>query len=506
MDNIGNWITYWGNVNENKEMVVYKDRRITYYEMNKRINRLANVLREKFDVQKGDRVLNLLGNRLEYLEIILACSKLGALIVPVNIRLVSTEVEYIVGNADPKVIFTENDLSDKLEGIKDNNKYKNIINIDESVYEDLVNDSHEAEPDNQATWDDDFGILYTSGTTGLPKGAILSQKNIRMSADNLITAKGYTFNERIGIVLPLCFTGTLINITPVFRVGGTIILDSDFDPGRYLEMIEKEKITILIGVPTIYKFMYDHPNFESTDFSSVREGTVGGASIALPIIEAYRKKNVPIGVTYGLTEGSGINLVAYPEYFEKNAALKPGLWNDIRIVDDNGNDVETGEVGEILIKGPTVFKGYWKNPTATAETIKEGWLYTGDLAKQEVDGLYYIVDRKKDMIKTGGINVYGAEVENVLYDHPSVKEGAIIGVPHPDWDEAVVAVITLKPGYTFNKDEMFKFFRERLADYKCPKEIIVIDQMPLSVSGKILKKELREANQDLFMNKMDVSK
>ncbi|MEH7112483.1 AMP-binding protein [Neobacillus niacini] len=500
LGNIGYWIKYWAAINKNKELLIFKDKRITYSAMNEKVNRIANALREKLGIRKGDRIVNLLSNRVEFLEILLACSKIGALIVPMNIRLVEREVEYIVGDASPKVIFTEDTLISKLQAVIDNKAVEHVINVDTDIYENLARTSSIKEPENQAVWEDEFGILYTSGTTGLPKGAVLTQENIKASTHNLIASRGYQGKDRLGVVLPLCFTGTIVNIIPLIHVGGTLVLDTGFDPERYLKMIEKEKLTILMGVPTVFKFLYDHPLFDSTDFSSIRDGNVGGAPMPKPLILAYQEKGIALSGCYGLTEGSGINMVLYPEHIDRFAALQPAMWNEIRVVNDQGDDVGPGEVGELIIKGATVFKGYWNNTEATAETIKNGWLYTGDIAEVDEEGFVFIVDRKKDMIVTGGLNVYGSEVENILYAHPSVREGAVIGVPHAVWGEAVVVAVVPKPGHIIDEKEMIKFFRERLADYKCPKAVIGVEKLPLSTSGKVLKKQLREQFQSVFLN------
>jgi len=346
----------------------------------------------------------------------------------------------------------------------------------------------------QAGWEDDFAILYTSGTTGFPKGAVLTQLGILSVTHNMMTAFGHSHRDRFMLQLPLCFTGALIPLSmPVFHAGGTVFLEKDFVPARSLELIEREKITVSCGVPTLWKLVSDETGFADADFGSMRLILCGGAPVPLSLLRVYQEKGVPFTAGYGLTEGGGFNMyLPADQVATKSGGYIPLLWNDVRAVDREGQTLLPGEIGEIIIKGPVVMREYWNDPEASAEAVKEGWLYTGDLAKVDEDGYFYIVDRAKDMIVSGGLNTYPAEVENVIYSFPGVSQAAVIGLPHKVWGEMVAAIVVPRPGETIEEDRLIAFCRENLADYKCPKTVILTEALPLSTAGKVLKRALRE--------------
>jgi fatty-acyl-CoA synthase len=280
---------------------------------------------------------------------------------------------------------------------------------------------------------------------------------------------------------------------PIFHAGGTIFLEKDFIPARSLELIEDEKITVSCGVPTLWKLVSDEAGFSDADFGSLRLILCGGAPVPVSLLRTYQEKGVPFTAGYGLTEGGGFNMYLPPvQVARKSGGYIPLLWNDVRAVNLEGQACSPGEIGEIIIKGPVVMRAYWNNPEASRETIKDEWLYTGDLAKVDDEGYFYIVDRAKDMIVSGGLNTYPAEVENVIYSFPGVSQAAVIGLPDEVWGEMVVAVVVPKPGETIEEGELIAFCRENLADYKCPKNIVLTDALPLNAAGKVLKSLLRE--------------
>ncbi len=492
--NMGRWISWWSRVDPGKDAVVFQDRRVSYGELNERVNRVANALRESFGVRRGDRIGCLLTNCTAYYEIAFACSKIGARLVPFNVRLTGREIAYMGKDSSPKVVFTEALFLPVLECLQAESPEIRLINLDKGEYQGLLDAGSPEEPVDQAGWEDDFAILYTSGTTGFPKGAVLTQLSILSVTHNMMTAFGHSHRDRFMLQLPLCFTGALIPLSmPIFHAGGTIFLEKDFLPTRSLELIESEKITVSCGVPTLWKLVSDEAGFEDADFSSLRLILCGGAPVPMSLLRAYQEKGVPFTAGYGLTEGGGFNMYLPPDQVaEKSGGYIPLLWNDVRAVDMAGQAISPGEIGEIILRGPVVMREYWNNRQATAETVRDEWLYTGDLARVDEEGYFYIVDRAKDMIVSGGLNTYPAELENVIYSFPSVSQAAVIGLPHDVWGETVVAVVVPKPGETIEEEELKAFCRRNLADYKCPKAVIFAEDLPMNAAGKVLKRALRE--------------
>lgn len=492
--NMGRWISWWSRVAPTKDAVAFEDSRVGYAELNENVNRLANALRKRFDLKRGDRVGCLLTNSIPYYEIVFACAKIGARLVPFNIRLTGREIAHIARDCAPQVLFTENRFLPLLAPTEGDSPGMCVVNLDEGGVQDLHDEGSPREPEDQARWGDDFAVLYTSGTTGFPKGAVLSQQSILAVTHNMMTAFGHSHRDRFLLQLPLCFTGALIPLSmPVFHAGGTVYLEKDFVPARSLELIEKEKITLSCGVPTLWKMVSDEAGFADADFSSLRLVLCGGAPVPIRLLRVYHEKGVPFTAGYGLTEGGGFNMYLPPEQAtRKSGGYIALLWNDVRAVDGEGRAVSTGEIGEIVIQGPPVMRGYWNNPDATRETIRSGWLYTGDLARVDEEGYFYIVDRAKDMIVSGGLNTYPAEVENVIYSFPKVSQAAVIGLPHDVWGEMVTAVVVPKPGETIAEGDLIAFCRQNLADYKCPKRVLISESLPLSAAGKVLKRVLRE--------------
>ena len=336
-------------------------------------------------------------------------------------------------------------------------------------------------------------ILYTSGTTGKSKGAMISWRQIHWNSINTEISLELTSGDCSIVNTPFYHTGGWhVLLTPLIHHGGKIVLQPEFDPAETLQIIEEEKVTVLFGIPTMLRMMMDQESFSETDFSSVRYAICGGEACPVPVINAFKEMNVPIRQGYGLTE-AGPNCYSLPaeDTIRKEGSVGfPNFHIGVKVVDENGEDLEQGNVGELWMKGPHVFNGYWNNKEATEQTLQDGWVRTGDLFRQDSDGYYFIVGRKKEMYISGGENVYPVQVENVIYEHPAVSQAAVIGVPDEQWGETGCAFVVLKEDQSLTGDELKTYCREYLAGFQCPGHVIFTDELPLGHSNKIQKKEL----------------
>jgi fatty-acyl-CoA synthase len=324
---------------------------------------------------------------------------------------------------------------------------------------------------------------------------MLTHGNFFWTNMNMILSLGFLQGERTLVVLPMFHVGGWnVNLLATILSGGTIVLERSFDPGRALRTISAERIATVMGVPTIYQTMAEHPDFDSTDLSSVRALVCGGAPLPVPLIRKYQERGISFIQGYGLTEAAPNVLILPPEdaVRKAGAAGRPYFYTDVRIVDPAGRDVPAGGEGEILVGGPGVMKGYWNRPDATAETLRDGWLHTGDVGRIDDEGYITIVDRVKDMFISGGENVYPAEVEKVLAGHPAILEAAVIGVPDDRWGETGRAIVVLRDGMIAEPNDIKTFCAERLAKFKVPATVVFTDTLPRNPTGKLLKAQLRE--------------
>jgi fatty-acyl-CoA synthase len=355
--------------------------------------------------------------------------------------------------------------------------------------------SDEPLPEVDLDWDSPWVICYTGGTTGLPKGAVLTHRSITANAVNTVISWGLTPDDVAILNAPLFHSGGLNVFTaPLVYIGGTSIVCKGFDPDQVFDLIRDAGVTVFFGVPTMFIMLQQHPRWEEADFSRLKIVISGGAPCPMPVFEKFWERDVNFKTGYGLTEAGPNTFWLPPE----DVRRKPGsvgfpLFHiDVKIVREDGTECGPDEVGELLIRGPHVCAGYWNNPEATAEAFKDGWLHTGDLAKRDAEGYYYIVGRIKDMFISGGENVYPAEIESVLYAHPAVAEAAVIGIPDPKWGEVGRAIVALRPGASVTEEELLAFCRERLARYKVPKSIVFVDALPKTGAGKIDKERLKK--------------
>ncbi len=472
----------------------------TYAELNRRANRAAHYLR-KLDVDKGDRVAILAHNCLAYLDLLCALGKIGAVFAPLSWRLQARELAYIVGDCTPKVLLCGPEFAGATRAICAEVPIPHVAGVDGADaggrrYEHEVAGCPDSEPSLPPLDEDDtYLLLYTSGTTGRPKGAMIPHRQVLWNCINTIASWGLTERDVSPLFMPLFHAGGLFAfLTPLFYIGGRVVLVRTFDADAVLKLIEEERCTVVLGVPTIYRMLLDAPGFGSADFRSVRFFISGGAPLPVDLVREWvGKKGGVFRQGYGLTEvGANCFSMTDEESVRKLGSVgKPIFHSEMVLLDEQGRAVSPGEPGELLIRGPHVCTGYWRNPEATAEAIVDGWFRTGDVARVDEDGFYTIVGRAKDMIISGGENIYAAEVEAAVREHPAVQDAALIGMPDPKWGEVGLMVVVLKPRASATAEELQAFCGERLARYKVPKRVVFADELPYSAYGKVLKSELR---------------
>jgi fatty-acyl-CoA synthase len=500
---VGDWAAQRALLTPNREAIYdnVQNVRYSYADLNNRANRLARVLLDH-EIAKGDRVAMFSTNRVECIDLFLATGKIGAILVPFNVRLSSQEIDYLVKKTKPSIIFYEEKIAPKIDDIKIQKLLDNYIVMgtdsfqgDPSSYSLMLKKSNANVERPIINLEDPYLILFTGGTTGLPKGAVLPHRLVYWNSVNTILSWSLRPDDIQPLLFPLFHTGGWnVLLVPCYHLGAKTILMGDFNPEDILNIIEKEKCSIVIGVPTMFLMMANSPQFQKTNFDSVRVFISGGAPCPVAIMEHYWRRNKPFKMGYGLTE-VGPNNFYLPEDIIKEKPTSVGLpvlHCDMKIVNTKTNKiVKQGEVGELLLKGPHIFTGYWDEPEETKKTIEaDGWVHTGDLAMQDEQGFYYIVGRKKEMFISGGENVFPVEIEELLFKHPSIDLAAVIGVPDEKWGEVGKAFLTLKPGKTITADEIRDYLNERLAKYKVPKYYEIRKSLPTSATGKILKREL----------------
>lgn len=473
---------------------------LTYQELNERATRLANFLREHCGVKSGDRISILCMNRAEILEAFFAAAKLTAILVPLNYRLTQPELLYILEDCEPKVLLYESDFRAIGMRLCKETNIQHCISLDEAEKGEISYTEALSSAKSDAIEVEHFDgempalIIYTSGTTGRPKGALLSHRMLTWNSINTNLNWDLVSTDITTVHAPLFHTGGFNVLTmPLLHVGATVIIVRTFDAARVLELIEQYRCTFFFGVPTMYQMMLEEPRFETTDFSSLRYFISGGAPCPVPLIEAYQKRGV-FTQGYGLTEvGPNCFKLGVTDSVRKAGSIGfPSFHSEARLVDEKGRDVLRGQVGELIFRGGHVCSGYWQNIEATNAALSGGWFYTGDLARQDTEGYYYIVGRAKDMIISGGENIYPAEVEAVLHDYPAIASAALIGLPDAKWGETPVAVVIKRAGCAVTAEEIINFCAGKLARYKIPRHVVFVEEFPLLASGKIFKRLLRE--------------
>jgi fatty-acyl-CoA synthase len=473
----------------------------TYHQLNERATRLANFLRERAGVQSGDRIAVLSMNRTEILEAFFAAAKLTAILVPLNYRLAHPELLYILEDCEPKVLLYESDFAPAATRLRKHLKINHSLSFDSCEarginYDQALLES-DADPVEVAAFDAEMPalIIYTSGTTGRPKGALLSHRMLTWNSINTNIAWDLVSTDITTVHAPMFHTGGLNVLTlPLLHIGGTVVMMRSFDATETLEAIEKHRCTVFFGVPTMFQMMMQSSRFEGADLSSIRFFVSGGAPCPIPLIEAYQRRGISFLQGFGLTEvGPNCFRLGAEDALRKAGSIGfPNFHTEARIVAESGRGVERGEIGELVLRGLHVCSGYWQNSQATAAALADGWFYTGDLARQDEEGYFYIVGRAKDMIISGGENIYPAEVEAVLHTHPAIASASLIGLSDSKWGETPVAVVITRPSLSITAEEVIEYCSSRLARYKIPRRVFFVTEFPLSGSGKIAKRVLKE--------------
>ncbi len=496
---IGTWVNRRAQRVHDDVAVAFRDRRIGYEQLDERILRLAQGLRER-GVQPGDRIAYLGNNHPSFLEAMFATAMLGAVFVPLNTRLAAPEIEFAVDDSGATTLIFQAELHAlaRAGAWSNTTRHISVGEVGDDGVEEIDAVIAGAAPeyhDLPVTLEDPAMILYTSGTTGYPKGAVLTHGNLTWNSVNALVDYGIAHGERVLLISPMFHVASLgMGALPVLLQGGTVILHERFDPGEVLRAIADEQVTMLSGVPTTFQLIQEHPDWAATDLSSLRHLTCGGSTMPKRMLEAYEERGLSFSCGYGMTETSP-GATAMPPHMSKAKMGSSGLrhfFTDVRIVGEDGRLLPAGEVGEIQVSGPNVISTYWQRPDATAEAIVDGWLHTGDLGYFDEDGYIYVVDRLKDMIISGGENIYSAEVEGAIMQFPEISGVALIGIPDAKWGEVPLAIATLEDGAQATADDIIARLQGRLAKYKIPRDVVFVDEFPRTASGKIRKADLRK--------------
>lgn len=494
------WIAKWAKYNPHKTAL--KDHQngktITYAEMNKAANYLSCYFQDYLGLEKGDRVAILSDFNITYVLLFSVAQKLGIILLPLNYRLSGRELNYLLENSETTTCITSKKY---LPLLAHEHYYQNCLHqldIDnlEKQWEQANSHCPKHFSPIHIEQDHPLFILYTSGTTGLPKGALYTHKMAFWNSINTGLRLAITEHDHTVVCMPPFHTGGWnVLLSPFLHHGASISLLAKFEATVVMDLLAEECATLFMAVPTMLKMMADTDQFEHADLSSLRYFIVGGEPMPIPLIEKWHGKKIPIRQGFGMTE-AGPNLTSLDQsdaIRKKGSIGMPNFYVETKLVNKHGTEVANYEIGELLIKGPIITPGYWKNKQATAKAIKNGWFHTGDLMKRDEEGYLYVMDRIKNMFISGGENVYPAEIEHFLRSHPNILEVAVIGIPHPKWGEVGQAFVVLKENHQAYEEELIQFCEGKLARYKIPKTFTLLQELPKNTTGKIDKKKLMES-------------
>jgi fatty-acyl-CoA synthase len=487
-------------LNPERRALIFEDLTLTYADFALRVRQQATLLRDS-GVNMGDRVAFVGFNQPAFLETLFAANALGAIFVPLNFRLTGEELKFIINDAGAHTLICDDAMQPVLDSIKDELCCREFLSAESSFsgWRSLLAERSVLEPlSNEVSVDqhDTSIIMYTSGTTGLPKGVMLTHGNLLWNNISSQMVFGSSREDVILTAAPLFhIAGLNVMTLHNFVMGSTLVLVRNFDPALVLEYFVKYQVTHMFGAPAMFLFMSQHPDFEGTDLSSIKALVCGAAPVPESLLTLYAQRGVDFCQGYGLTETAPIASFLTPEWSmsKLGSAGQALFYTRIKIVDDKNQDLPAMEHGEICIAGANIMKGYWNNPAATAKSIDgQGWFHSGDIGYLDEDGFLFICDRLKDMVITGGENVYPAEVESVLYKHEKIGEVAVVGMPDEKWGEAVTAVVALVEGAELSLEELRAFAQTHLARYKLPTRLHLVPALPRNPAGKVLKFVLKE--------------
>jgi fatty-acyl-CoA synthase len=492
---VGSWAARRARMTPDKPALVQDGRATSYAELHQRTSRLALGLRQR-GIARGDRVAFLGPNSVELVVAMLATARLGAVFLPVNTRLAPPELAFVLADSEARLLLWDTELAggaasaevralalDSIRFERDGGAGLDGLGLPDGALDEPV------------ALDDLFMIQYTSGTSGRPKGVMLTHGNITWNVYNLLVDIDLGSDEVALVTAPLFHTAALNQVLfPTLLKGGTALVEARFDPARAIDLIERERVTLLFGVTSMYLALAAEPRFAAADLRSLRLALSGGAPIPESLLRTWLDRGLMIIQGYGLTECSpGVTMLRAADGVRKlGSAGTPCFFTDVRVVRPDLTPAGDGEPGEILVSGPNVTAGYWRDPEATAQAFTGGWLHTGDLAVTDQDGYLRIVDRVKDMFISGGENVYPAEIERALYAHPAVAECAVVGVPDQTWGEVGRAFVVVRDGQRLSQAALLAHLDGRLARYKIPRSVVFVPGLPHNASGKLLKSRLRD--------------
>ncbi|HEX6776977.1 MAG TPA: long-chain fatty acid--CoA ligase [Ktedonobacterales bacterium] len=487
----------------NKTAILFKDQQMTYGELNAKVNKVANGLKQ-LGVKQGDRVALYIHNLPQFVEAFYGAQVVGATVIPMNVMYKAGEIQYIINDAGVKAIITLAPFYPNVQSIRDQApslEQAIVLAADQAPGATLWHQAFAGQSD-QATpaagnEDDVAVILYTSGTTGKPKGAMLTHRNLigNVQQCDQIERLKVSADDIVWLGLPMFHSYALsVGMNSCVCHGATMDIMERFDPTASLEMFQKDTVSIVLAAPPMYIAWVNHPNVSSYDLSSIRVASSGAAALPVAVLEKFHHlTGVEIMEGYGLTETSPVATTNAAGPVTKPGSIGPAIPQmEIKIVDDNDNEVPVGEAGELVCRGLNVMKGYFNKPEANEEAFRNDWFHTGDIAKVDEDGYYYIVDRKKDMILVSGFNVYPREVEEVLYRHPKIADAAVVATPDEYQGESVLAFVVLHQGQEATEQEIIDYCRNTIANFKCPRRVEFRTELPKNMTGKVLRRELRD--------------
>jgi len=501
---IGEWIAKRARLYPERPFLKEDDLELDNRRFNARVNQTAHGLLA-LGLTKGDRVMVLMANASAFLEVFFACAKIGALIVPVNTHLAAEELGHIAGDAAPRVLVYSADMAAKIRRIKSERGaalhclVHGAVAGEVPTLEAFTQDRPVDAPfvGQAAELTDPLMIMYTSGTTGKPKGAVLTHGNFLFGAIHSLHNYQLDAACKSLVVAPLFHIGALAaSVTPVVYAGGSLVLKGFDNPSDIITCIMQEKITFMFAVPVMYDMMTKAPRWPSADFASVRFFIAGGAPMPVALIRRYQEeKGVQFAQGYGMTETLRITALDLADAVRKAGSIGKDVFHTtVKMVADDGGEVPPGEIGEIVVQGPTVFQGYWNNPRATAAVLRDGWFHTGDLGRRDAEGFLYVAGRKSELIICAGENIYAPEVEHAIEAHPHVAEAAVVGIPDAKRGEVAAAFVRLEEGQALTAEELLRFLEDKIASFKHPRRIrFVAEALPRNRLGKVLKNALSAA-------------